>query len=255
MPPTRTTPSSDPPIRPRTASTAPAPDAIQVPAILISPSSPEQLYAGASPNPAAQGPAQTGVYGQARRQPTSFAAGFDEARVGQQRSAPPPAAAGAHVSPRSPSPTDSPSSTSNAPLPFSVPRPHAAPSASAAAGRTPSQSQAFFASLASALPSLPSFPSLNLSALLPSKLPGAPSMRKGSWDGSTSGESDASDDGDEADRERDDGEREGRAEEGKDGGRRSSEEIGRHSMDLRIEQAGFAKEVYGFALSSRAGIL
>ncbi|GAA5956793.1 hypothetical protein JCM21900_004340, partial [Sporobolomyces salmonicolor] len=233
MPSPLPSPSSDPPLRPRTASAAAAPEAIQVPAILISPSSPEQLYAGASPTPGAQGAAQTGVYGQGRRQPTSFAAGFDDARAGVAQRSADPAAGGPPVRQRSPPATDAPSSASNAPLPAAAAsRPHAGPSA-----RTPSQSQAFFASLASSLPSFPSFPSmsLNLTALLPSKLPGAPSMRKGSWDGSTSGESDGSDDGDDGDGEREGGEQDGRAEEGKEG-RRPREEVGRQSMDLRIEQ-------------------
>ncbi|GAA5853934.1 hypothetical protein JCM8547_008162 [Rhodosporidiobolus lusitaniae] len=125
----------------------------------------------------------------------------------------------------SPSPSfTSPSSPSSNPLnPFPSPSPS-------------SESRTFFSSLASSIPNpLSSFSALNLGSLLPSKLPGTPTMQVVSVGGASSSEGES------------EGEEEGEMESGGKRGRngRNGEENGgiegKGSMDLRIEEAADGK--------------
>ncbi|BGP52114.1 hypothetical protein JCM10450v2_008085 [Rhodotorula kratochvilovae] len=222
--------ASRPPASPSSAGTD-APDDT-VPEILVSPASPlspagplaarssaqDEGDDGAETRDAGGAPGEDGAAGQGRTA-AQGRGGWDE-EAGPPPSLVPAGAAGEEA--RSvPPPAPAPASAATTATPAS-----AAPAAPVPP--PPSEARTFFSSLSSALPSvsLPSF-TLNLSSLLPAKLPGAPTMQP--YTGAESSDDEEGEKGEGARRRR----RDSRGV----GGARGGEEQGRRSMDLRIEEA------------------
>ncbi|BGP43886.1 hypothetical protein JCM10449v2_007943 [Rhodotorula kratochvilovae] len=217
--------ASRPPASPSSAGTDAPDDA--VPEILVSPASPlapagplaarssaqEEAGDGAEARDAGGAPGEDGAAGQGRTA-AQGRGGWDE------EAGPPPSlvrAGAAGEEARSvPPPAPAPAPAATTATPTAPPPP------------PPSEARTFFSSLSSALPSvsLPSF-TLNLSSLLPAKLPGAPTMQP--YTGAESSDDEEGEKGEGARRRR----RDSRGV----GGARGGEEQGRRSMDLRIEEA------------------
>ncbi|GAA5884077.1 hypothetical protein JCM6882_002129 [Rhodosporidiobolus microsporus] len=222
-----------------------------VPSIILSPASPLQQAhspnlqsaptaarrgqngaAGGTTGGGANGASRAGGGGEAREGGKGRAAGApmrDDEKEGETASAP-------AMSPKVSS-NGAPSTSSSSRRPSTAPSP--SPSSSAAPPPPPSsESRTFFASLASSLPALPTISSFNLTSLLPSKLPGAPTLHVvgggAGGEGRASMSSDDEDDGPEYEGFDEEGQAEERERRRR---KRERKERERRSMDLRIEEA------------------